>query len=252
MSERFSSAKFHLRGANHAYQRLCSLITEYSDSGPCRFEVDTYDNGVRSLKAVLGKDDLPDPLRFEVANCVDRLRAALDTLAFACAEAAGQPPSAKVYFPFGATEADVKKGSKYLPDEINGVFLSFRPFKEGDYDLWRLNRLVNNQKHRQVEAIITGVEGVSFNTMSFYGGRFFTMPEPMWNPITREFVFAKAWPDAEFEVQGLRANLMLRLSSDDGSGLPLVDYFERMLTKVAQIISDTEKKAGEIGLIVTI
>lgn len=106
-------------------------------------------------------------LRVPVKNLVENLRSALDYMAQdiyetccrAARTASGKPDPNKVYFPYGRNEADFKSGvGSSLPGiqtqapEIYKLIRGLQPFQCGDNWLCDLCSIVNENKHKRLQA----------------------------------------------------------------------------------------------------
>lgn len=107
-------------------------------------------------KRILIKSEqaLDEDLFVVVADVGYHLRSALDQTVVAIAVANGKTGSG-CYFPFAETKAqfelpDTQKKIKKLPQDVQDLISSTKPYAEGNAELWGLGRLANIDKHNSL------------------------------------------------------------------------------------------------------
>lgn len=154
MTDPLDSARSCIEHAQKRINELAADIHAYESSKPYEevWEIDEA-SGDRLHKVVVRK--LPPRALGHIAfDAMSNLRAALDQAGYAVAYAANPGPSRKYgNFPFGDSQSEVQSrrmsgNSRDIPEQIFDVIVGYQPFKDGNYELWALNKLCNSNKHQ--------------------------------------------------------------------------------------------------------
>jgi hypothetical protein len=99
------------------------------------------------------RENIPLVIPCIVFDIVNGLRASLDHAVYACAVSLNKSVDPKhVKFPFGDTYTEAAntfdRDGKGVPAGIRDFLLDFKPYKEGNEALWRLNKIRNQKIHR--------------------------------------------------------------------------------------------------------
>ncbi|KAB7648624.1 hypothetical protein [Polymorphobacter fuscus] len=151
-------------------------IISYIENKQCGYREEIDEHGHR---IVLFANRLPKEFPLLIGSGVHALRSALDTAVSTLVQGVSKRLSDSVNFPFRGTETELRKDfspiihncngcgkthtgrvkfkdlARYLPDFQELLFNEFKPWKEGNYNLWALNQLDNIQKHRALLQVAT-------------------------------------------------------------------------------------------------
>lgn len=173
-------AVFKLDWADAMFVHALNLANEFVQNGEYGFRDESDASGE---KIVLYCGRLPKELPLAIGSGIHSLRSALDTAVSALMKGMTGKDAERVNFPFHQTERELraefaprfsrcancdisrqKKAklhelSEYLPEFVDLLFDSFKPWKEGNLALWSLNKLDNFQKHRILLLAIAATKG---------------------------------------------------------------------------------------------
>jgi hypothetical protein len=200
------------------------------------------------------KSPAPKILSQIAVDVVSNLRAALDQAAYVCAVESGKAAPRMTHFPFGETKQEVaalrgRRGSADLPLEIFDVMAGFRPWRDGNFNLWAMNRLTNAHKHRlTVAGAASAMHAMELallrSPLSFYA-----MHMPKWDLLKNELTWASV-PLSDKKEH--RPQLKLFVSFTEPSELlrkPALHVMDRMGETVIKILMAVEDKALAMGLL---
>lgn len=141
----------------------------------------------RSHRFVLFADKIPIELPTLIGSGIHALRSTLDTATSLLIEGVTKKQLDRVNFPFHETERELRDSFEphksrcgncsyeqdrkprqrhiieHLPEFRDLLFGEFKPWKDGNYNLWALNKLDNIQKHRMLLLI----SAVTAGTMDY-------------------------------------------------------------------------------------
>jgi hypothetical protein len=168
MGNPLDGVRQRLEWANRRLLEFNDAIGEFLDGNPYSFRSERDVNtGECRFRAVIRKKPPPE-LSFMVGDVIHHLRSALDNLAWKLAVAHHDPPPDHTAFPiyrneFGKNSFNVgglEKIKGVLPASIP-IFESFQPYprRGQNPDLWVLDRLWNDDKHRAPHIVGSSAPG---------------------------------------------------------------------------------------------
>ncbi len=189
-------AAFKLDFADDQFLEAMYSFKEYSENGS---------TGIRQLPAdengfyvtELFAERLPRQVPMCIGAGIHSLRSALDTAVSAIVRESGGKPDTRVAFPVHASERDLRAAfesglrtcpdckatrvtkapmdqiRKLIPDLERLILDVFKPWKDGNYPLWALNKLDNLQKHQTLLLIASTTSGtIDFDTVEGISNKF--------------------------------------------------------------------------------
>lgn len=200
---------------------------------------------VRKVKFI---EPIPRAFNHVFFDAANQLRAALDQAGFAVAVASGNSGK-HAHFPFGDSLAEAKsrrtKQSKDIPSTIFDLMLSFKPYLDGDNNLWGLNKHCNANKHEvTLEPVIVSAS-VRFGEGSNIG------PCELcnkWDSVSRELTLVKIGPGGSV---GSNSNYSFNMQVGDAQhvgSVPVVQYLNGVAQTVDLILKAVKQEAIVLGL----
>jgi len=237
----------------HGRRHMATLESEvrcYFAYKPYRQVIDFDPSGPTDIHKLKLVRQLPDAISHIAFDAVINLRSALDQAGYAVAIADGRLGK-QAGFPFGETEADASsqatRNSREIPGSVLGAMLNARPYRDGDADLWALNRLANQQKHRFVNPMAIYSGGANMHARHFSTDRGFTFP-PHWDMNNEEMVLAKVPHRAHIDVN-MQIHWGLAFSSLDGVlDQSCAGVLGRAADSVEKVIEAIDREARVLGL----
>jgi hypothetical protein len=215
-----------------------------------RFDLDKH----VYVHTVQFEEDPPPRFAVSVRKIVSPLRSALDHAVHASAASLGNA-NRKTAFPFGDTsdqfEQDVRWKCRGVAPEIISTIRAFRPYREGNEDLWALNKLRNIKEHRLLVAPALG--GGMRWPFEIAGKKIFmlhTSPEeePQWDDVNKTLTFttlAQIEHLPPFEKIEKKLVFFLRFGDIQGvAGEHLIPKLEAFAHIVENCIDSIEEKTG--------
>jgi hypothetical protein len=155
----FRSPKLKLARAREHILDLNQRIDGFFEPGPWLVTVE--EKGKETHFHIKIREPLPEHFNGVAADVISNLRAVLDQSVCASVRALGNDDVSKTYFPFGPDlqnlEREIIRKTRDVAPEIVGLIRSFEPHKNGNPELWALNRLCTTDKHQiTVPATIHG------------------------------------------------------------------------------------------------
>jgi hypothetical protein len=144
----FESSRAKIGRAKHHISDLDACIERFLKEYDHEIVIeDDVEPGYKVHKARLTQA-LPPELALIAGDAVTNLRAALDHIGYSVALAMGVTKPTDYHFPFHVTAAEFNlRACKKLPNEIQALFASFKPYRDGNVLLWALNAICNRDKH---------------------------------------------------------------------------------------------------------
>jgi hypothetical protein len=192
------------------------------------------DQGVIMVKTNV---EVPADMKQIVFDVTNNLRSALDHAVFASTLALTGEERNQTKFAFGDTpaelEGDSRRRCRDVPREISDFLLKFEAHREGNRDLWGLNKLRNTKSHRVLVPFGANVSMVGMGEPT--AG---TAVKYEWDPATGRF-------RAEMQrAEGVPVGAVIfafRLEILIGTGAfrgePALGVFERMSSEVERVVS---------------
>lgn len=124
-----------------------------------------YDNQGRVIAITRKVELLPLVLSHFLGACIHSYRSALDTaMTTLVSELKGD--TKRIHFPFHETEHNLRQSfsnkgggnkiiSTLLPDLTDLIINEIKPYKDGNYALWALNKLDNTEKHTMLLPVLS-------------------------------------------------------------------------------------------------
>lgn len=246
----FDSPKYKLeRAGAHASEFEATLTTFVAQNPIEIFDMVDPSSGDVLRKVRLTKN-VPRSLHGLAGEAFEALRGALDQVGSATVRYQGRRPK-KAYFPFADTEtearsANSRKRSKDLPDEIFDLMLSFVPFKDGDAELWALNKARNIGVHDMVEPVVFVVGGVDIFFERTIGNVRIAVPQ--WDRSKNEMLIQRMTPGTLVSSQSLRFGIDMHLGDFDViGGEPFHSIYGSLSSKVEKIVLAVEDLCRRMG-----
>jgi hypothetical protein len=153
------SSRAKLERAEEKLRELQSWIDKYFAAIPYKVAV-RVNSDTRPEYYIVDALDVPLEIILLAGEIIQNLRSALDHLAYSAFKhnpANYSKEGINIYFPIEDDEEKYiqKKTRKTegIPIDIIAKFDSFKPYKEGNITLWKLNKLNNVDKHRLLIAV---------------------------------------------------------------------------------------------------
>lgn len=243
------SPRYQLARAREKFQDIQAALARFAETRPFALVTEeSPSTGMR--KTVLRRvKNTPISIAAAVNDAFEPLRKALDQVGYAVAKAANLRGK-YCAFPFGDTEKEVRGrftgGSRELPHEILELMVSFRPYKNGDQQLWALNEIANTSKHRITMTFPGSVSGVSVHNLSMSGTGYIMGP---WNEGLGEMTIAEVTKDTSLVIGDVSYSVQLVFGDIPFvHGKPIDPTFFYVESLVKNILDAVEAKAVEMGL----
>jgi hypothetical protein len=141
--------------AEHHFRNFQMELGKFTRSHPYSIVIESDPETQETLYRLAKDFVVPDGLRLMAGDIVQNLRSTLDYLACALVRANGENPTNQTCFPISedvpTTPEDEKSFSrkvKGMRKDVVDLIRTIKPYRTGDYLLWRLHRLNNIDKHR--------------------------------------------------------------------------------------------------------
>lgn len=243
------SPRYQLARAREKFQDIQATLAKYAETRPFALVTEeSPSTGMR--KTVLRRvKNTPIYVAAAVNDAFEPLRKALDQVGYAVAKAADMRGK-NCAFPFGDTEKEVRGRftgvSRELPQEIFESMVSFRPYKNGDQQLWALNEIANTSKHRITMTFPGSVSGASLKNVSMSGTGSIMGP---WNEGLGEMMIAEVTKDTSLVIGDISYTVHLVFGDIPVvCGQPIEPTFFHLESVVRDILDTVEAKAVEMGL----
>ncbi|WP_261997033.1 hypothetical protein [Stenotrophomonas sp. Ste96] len=243
------SPRYQLARAREKFQDIQAALAKYALTTP--FAVVTEESPSTGMqKTVLRRvKNTPIFVAAAVNDAFEPLRKALDQVGYAVAKAANMRGK-NCAFPFGDTEKEVRGRStgvsRELPEEIFELMVSFRPYKDGDQQLWALNEIANTSKHRITKTFPGSLSGASLKDVSMSGTGSIMGP---WNEGNGEMMIAEVTKDTSLVIGEITFSVHLVFGDIPVvCGQPIEPTFSYVESVVKNILDAVEAKAVEMGL----
>lgn len=216
-------AVFKLDWADDQFVDALNIVQDYISNGGTGVREESDANGHRY---VLYAERLPKHVPILIGSGIHALRSSLDAAVSTLIEGVSKKRLDRVGFPFAETEQSLrlsfepsrslcgkcghpheqkprqKRILDYVPELKDVLLEDLKPWKEGNFPLWALNKLDNYQKHRSLLLVITATsaamdyftpEGVHAfaNLWRVHPGQEFVIAE------SRTMVIARSKPSIE-------------------------------------------------------
>jgi hypothetical protein len=244
----FESPKRRLKRGKEHTRRLEKRIQTFLKKKPYERIEDVDSEGV-ATHALKFTRDFPDSWADAAVEALEALRSALDQTGYAAAILGGAVEPKSAYFPIADTVADldsvVKGRCRDLPTQIRTLFRNFDAYERGNYALWALNKLCGANKHRLLMPIGALSPGMKMAGGVLRDGEIFG---PNWNREKNQIEFARVRPGGEFKYN---AQITFFVGFEEFNSVkagPAVGILDHVAGEVHKIISATETKCREIGL----
>ncbi len=215
--------------------------------------VDTDPETGNKIHKVRLADPVPDGLNDRAVEIGEGLRAALDGAAFASAQATGNTRLKGTYFPISDTAAQletdvIERGNcRDLPAEIVALFRSFKPYKDGNYLVWAMNKLANGTKHRILMPVGMATSGDGVLRNFECDGMVVEMGfPPRWDPENDEIILGIFGADAKVQYDMSLAILVALRPFPETRRQPATDVFNAAAREVERIVMATEAETARI------
>jgi hypothetical protein len=246
----FESPKRRLkRGKEHA-RRLEKRIATFLKKKPYE-RIEDVDAEGFTTHAVKFTRDFPDSWVDAAVESIEALRSALDQAGYAAAVLGGVEEPKNAYFPIADKIVDldgvVKGRCRDIPAEVRALFRSFDAHEGGNYALWALNKLCGANKHRLLLPIGALAPSVNIGQAIIQGGG--NIFPPRWNREKRQLEFARIGPGGQFQYN---VQITFFIGFDEFNGVkpgPAVGVLDLLASEADKVISATEAKCREIGLL---
>jgi hypothetical protein len=191
----FAGPRSKVARATRHIQETEAILEAFGQSDLATFVVDTETKPGATLLGVEIAGGPPIDIPLAIGDAIHNLRASLDFLAYELMSASGTIDE-QMRFPFYKEEDNLRKqvGKSGLlkncgPDVARLIVDGVKPYKDGNYDLWAMNKLDNIDKHRLIVPVfvatdVYGISGVDEsgwrlknNTKSIVGSGFFPYVE---------------------------------------------------------------------------
>lgn len=248
MRESLETIRFTLRHAQGHVSEAEQIAREFFQTEPFKtvLEPDPIHVGYRILFVELS-EQLPLRIPALASDAIKNFRSSLDHLGYAAARADGKDGK-KAYFPFGDTLAEAESrrdgSSRDIPLTILDEMLGFRPYKDGDIELWQLNKLANANKH---EALVRA---------SLFARQLVYETPGTWLNVgprnSDDGRIAVAWvaPDSlpfDFHL-GVGATVRFNETKGATFDTPAFEFLRRVGAKVESVLAHVEAEAIRLGL----
>lgn len=228
-------------------------VNEYLESGS--FEQVEYKDLVTGEQVIALRRVKAMPVNFsnKAADVINNLRSALDQAAYAVSVAAGGRGK-KTYFPVAKTLKDaedlLRGNSSEIPEAIFKYMLSWKPYEDGDYELWAIVQIGNAYKHREIlRSCAVARQSVKLSIYIGESGADDTIkfPIPLWDECLGELVVCRY----RGVVPNFKADLLGMVSFSFGwlEHKPADGVLLSLSRKVKLIIEGVEKEALKNGIL---
>jgi hypothetical protein len=249
MRESLETIRFTLRHTLGHVAEAEHVAKEFFQTEPFRtvLEADPSHVGYRILFVQLS-EQLPLRISALASDAIKNFRSSLDHLGYAAARAAGKE-GRRAYFPFGDSRAEAESrrtgSSSDIPSSILDVMLGFGPYKDGDIELWQLNKLANANKH---EALVRA---------SLFARQLVYETPGTWLNVgsknSSEGKIPVAWvapdsPPLDFHI-GVGATVRFNDTKGATFNTPAFEFLRRVGAKVESVLARVEAEATKLGLL---
>lgn len=246
----FESPKRRLRRGKEHARRLEKRIQTFLKKEPYK-RVEDVDAEGFATHAIKFTRDFPDSWVDAAVESIEALRSTLDQAGYAAAILGGVTDPKNAYFPIAdkITDLDgvVKGRCRDIPAEIKTLFRGFDAHEGGNYALWALNKLCGANKHRLLIPIGALAPSVKLGSAMLQGGG--EIFPPRWNREKHQIEFARINPGGQFKYD---AQITFFIGFDEFNGVkpaPAVGVIDLIAAEVGKVITATENKCRETGLI---
>ncbi|MCW6512630.1 hypothetical protein [Lichenifustis flavocetrariae] len=184
--DHFEDANLRIVRSMEKLEAIDQEITHWMHEHMPSLVMDPTTNGGLMLK-VKFDHDLPKIWRVRLTEIAEGLRAGLDLTGFAVALKTGGQRT-KTKFPFAEDasqlESQIKSASSHLPSEVISIFRGCNPFKDGNYELWAMNKICNQGKHGQIKPIFRNISDIQSTIVPKAGKVDITLKplvKPLWD-----------------------------------------------------------------------
>jgi hypothetical protein len=254
----FQSPKQRLGRAKHHIRNLERRFKTFFKKHPYIRAVEIHSDGVSKVHKVKMRRKLPNDLTDITYEALEALRSALDQTAYTIATLCNHPKPNTVYFPMTDNPAEfentVNGRCKGFPPEIISLFCSFKAYPGGNDLLVALNQTRRQGFHRLIVPVGSAVVHASSRGGWMVGGpdvRYPTyIPNLTWDSTKDEMIFGIVGPGGDFQYT-FDFTFIVAFGEVEGlAGQSVVISLILMSREVERIISETERAARRIGLIV--
>lgn len=226
-------------------------MRQYLGEKPYARVVETEPDTGNLIHKIVCTAPIPVELFDLATEIIEGLRAVLDKCGYAAAEATGSPKLKGTAFPIAETEQKLQTDiigrgrCRDLPQEILDVFLSFSPFKSGNFHIWALNQLANGSKHRVITPVGAATGNSFVGSFKCPGRCIYAAFPPYWDKDKNEMHLCTVAPNARPTYQ-MRVDMTIELGEPGLPGGPADFVFKKMADEVEAIMKATKKATAKL------